>query len=536
MTEQPVTETPDTLPADTPSISGRWWLILLVRGLFTIGVGTGVFISVVTGNPGLSVATLLLLFGLLTLVDGGLLLLIAIDISERSIDSWWLTTSGLFGTGAGLILLWLVYSGTGSLSSLTILLTAWALSAGITSGIAGYVLRHQIGQALVVSGAVTIAFGLVTGGFGLERVAVDTLAISGASFLLTAGFVYLALSLQIHTVESSDAEKITGLASHLAVAIETFRVDLSTYEDQLGESQAAPRVGKAIRAIEEAEQMLDKAKQRLERGDLIACLEYFYAAVDRQPMIFNAIDHEEGNLRTGQLRMNTAKQIRIGRGYLGSGWAEQQQTTFFEESSQPSRLRKDITPEMVRDLYSTVHAAVIGELETVLMLKRLLAISIVALVAALSLFGVVLLAGVSVFNTTDSSPILSNTAFFAPVFLLGTLGAAVNTFRTWSDRVLKLGYIEGAPQLQIANRLVIARVFVGGTAAVFVYIILMSGILSVQLLTPGLVLAAAFAAGFSDQLFVSAIDQLVDRLLEPRESESDPSADDDTGATEAREK
>ncbi len=130
-------------------------------------------------------------------------------------------------------------------------------------------------SGLAVSGAVTTAFGLITGGFWLERVAVDTLAISGATYLLTVGAVYLTLSLQTHTVQPPDSGKITGLASHLDVAIETYGVDLSTYRNQLGGSRTAPHVEKATRAIEEANQMLGKASQRLEQGDLIACLEYF---------------------------------------------------------------------------------------------------------------------------------------------------------------------------------------------------------------------------------------------------------------------
>ena len=112
---------------------------MLVRGLYTVGLGAGLFINVLTDTL-LSVETLLLLFGLLTLVDGGLLLLTAVDITERRIDSWWLTTSDLFGLGRGLILLGLAYRGTGGIGILTILLAVWTLSAGTCSYVAGYVL------------------------------------------------------------------------------------------------------------------------------------------------------------------------------------------------------------------------------------------------------------------------------------------------------------------------------------------------------------------------------------------------------------
>jgi len=90
----------------TASLPGRpmlhalakcWWLLLL-RGIAAVLFGLLAFIW-----PGLTLVTLVLLYGAFALVDGVISLVAAFTGSAKPIPTWWLVVVGLLGIAAGIV-------------------------------------------------------------------------------------------------------------------------------------------------------------------------------------------------------------------------------------------------------------------------------------------------------------------------------------------------------------------------------------------------------------------------------------------------
>src|SRR6188472_944642 len=69
-----------------------WWLLLL-RGIVAILFGILAFVW-----PGLTLVTLVLLYGAFALVDGVISLVAAFTGSAKPVPTWWLVVVGLLGT------------------------------------------------------------------------------------------------------------------------------------------------------------------------------------------------------------------------------------------------------------------------------------------------------------------------------------------------------------------------------------------------------------------------------------------------------
>ena len=74
-----------------------WWLLLL-RGIAAIVFGVLAFVW-----PGLTLVTLVLLYGAFALVDGVLSLIAAFTGSVKPAPTWWLVVVGLLGIAAGIV-------------------------------------------------------------------------------------------------------------------------------------------------------------------------------------------------------------------------------------------------------------------------------------------------------------------------------------------------------------------------------------------------------------------------------------------------
>ena len=90
----------------------------------------------------------------------------------------------------------------------------------------------------------------------------------------------------------------------------------------------------------------------------------------------------------------------------------------------------------------------------------------------------------------------------ASAMLFGIMGASVSSI---------FSLAKGSTAARIPDQLVsfwitLARLAVGGMAALVVYAFLLSGLLQIGRPTPGLMLAIAFAAGFSERLVISAVE------------------------------
>ena len=134
-------------------LSKHWWLLLL-RGIAAIVFGVLAFIW-----PGLTLLTLVILYGVFAIFDGVLALAAAFGRTGPDVPKWWLVLTAILGIGAGLITLF--WPGITALV-LIIFIGAWAIVRGIMEIIAAIQLRREIqGEwLLILAGALSVLFGL----------------------------------------------------------------------------------------------------------------------------------------------------------------------------------------------------------------------------------------------------------------------------------------------------------------------------------------------------------------------------------------
>ena len=143
-------------PADAPIVGvlARYWWLILLRGIAAIIFGVLAFIW-----PGITLVTLVLLFGAFTLVDGVLALGHAImggNVGPR----WWLALIGVLGILVGLMtFMW------PGLTALVLLffIASWAIVLGVFQIIGAIRLRKEIDNEWTIglSGALSVLFGVV---------------------------------------------------------------------------------------------------------------------------------------------------------------------------------------------------------------------------------------------------------------------------------------------------------------------------------------------------------------------------------------
>lgn len=148
-----------TAPAPVPrpmlhALAKSWWLVLL-RGIAAIVFGVLAF-----GWPGLTLITLVLLYGAFALVDGVLALIAAFTGHPKAVPTWWLVIIGLLGIAAGVIIF--LWPGMTALL-LIFFVGAWAVTHGIFEIIGAIRLRKEIDNewTLILAGAVSVLFGLI---------------------------------------------------------------------------------------------------------------------------------------------------------------------------------------------------------------------------------------------------------------------------------------------------------------------------------------------------------------------------------------
>jgi uncharacterized membrane protein HdeD (DUF308 family) len=131
-----------------------WWLVLL-RGIAGIVFGVLAFIW-----PGLTLITLVLLYGAYALIDGVIALMAAFTGATKPVPTWWLIVVGLFGIAAGLVTF--LWPGITALV-LIIFIGAWAIAHGVFEIIGAIKLRKEIDNEwlLILAGAVSVVFGII---------------------------------------------------------------------------------------------------------------------------------------------------------------------------------------------------------------------------------------------------------------------------------------------------------------------------------------------------------------------------------------
>ena len=169
------------------SLARNWWLILL-RGVLAIIFGVLTFIW-----PGLTLLTLVMLYGAFAFVDGAFALAAAVTKGAPA-PRWWLAVVGIVGIGAGIAtLLWPGITGV----VLLYFIAVWAIVAGIFQIIGAIKLRAETSDEwmLITAGVLSVVFGVLillfpeAGALGLS--------FGIATFAIAYGVLLIAFSLRL---------------------------------------------------------------------------------------------------------------------------------------------------------------------------------------------------------------------------------------------------------------------------------------------------------------------------------------------------
>ena len=169
-------------------LAEKWW-VLLLRGIVAIA-----FAVLVWTQPGITLASLVLLFGIFALADGILAVFTALS-SRRDQDHWWvLLLWGLVGIAAGI----LTFLAPGITAvALLFYIAVWAIVVGVLQIIAAVRLRKEIeGEWLLsLAGAVSILFGVVM----IANPAAGALAVLWmiSAYALVLGILYIILAFRV---------------------------------------------------------------------------------------------------------------------------------------------------------------------------------------------------------------------------------------------------------------------------------------------------------------------------------------------------
>jgi len=134
------------------TLSRAWWLLLL-RGLAAVAFGV-----ITWAKPGISLASLVLVFGAYCLADGILGVWTALS-GARDHEYWWLLLlEGLLGIGVGA----LTFLAPG-ITALALLfyIAIWAIATGVLEIAAAIRLRREVGNEwlLLLAGIASVLFG-----------------------------------------------------------------------------------------------------------------------------------------------------------------------------------------------------------------------------------------------------------------------------------------------------------------------------------------------------------------------------------------
>ena len=171
------------------TLAENWWLVLL-RGIAALILGVLAFVW-----PGITLVSLILLWGIYALADG--LFAMWAAVAGRGggvVPRWWLAIVGIAGVLAGILTF--VWPGL-TAQILLLLIAGWAIVIGAMQIWGAIQLRKEIeGEwLLILSGLLGIAFGLVL----LARPGIGALAVVWmiGAYAIIAGVDYVALAFKL---------------------------------------------------------------------------------------------------------------------------------------------------------------------------------------------------------------------------------------------------------------------------------------------------------------------------------------------------
>jgi uncharacterized membrane protein HdeD (DUF308 family) len=177
------------------SLSQNWWLVVL-RGVLAILFGVSAFIW-----PGITLLTLIVLFGVYAIADGLIAIWTGFSRTKESSRWWTFLLEGLLSIGAGVVaLIW------PDLATLVLIymIASWAVFTGILEIAAAIRLRHEITNEwfLALGGILSIGLGIL---LFLQPVA-GSLAIIWmiAGYALVFGILLVILGIRLRNWKEPD--------------------------------------------------------------------------------------------------------------------------------------------------------------------------------------------------------------------------------------------------------------------------------------------------------------------------------------------
>ena len=170
------------------ALSRAWWTLLL-RGLAAI-----VFGVLILRQPGISLASLVLFFGVYSIVTGVLGFFSGLFGKPDAENRWLMVGGALVSVGIGLLTLY-----APGLTALALLfyVSVWAISTGVLEVAAAFRLRKEIeGEwLLALAGIASIGFGI----FLLSRPGAGILAVLSilAMFAIVIGLLQVMLAFRV---------------------------------------------------------------------------------------------------------------------------------------------------------------------------------------------------------------------------------------------------------------------------------------------------------------------------------------------------
>jgi uncharacterized membrane protein HdeD (DUF308 family) len=124
------------LALNLAAILARHWWVLLLRGVVAILFGVLSFAS-----PGISLASLVLLFGAFCLADGLMAAWTALSNRKQKENGWLLLIGGLLGIGVGLLT---IFQPALTGMALLFYIAVWAIATGVVQVLTAIRLRQEI--------------------------------------------------------------------------------------------------------------------------------------------------------------------------------------------------------------------------------------------------------------------------------------------------------------------------------------------------------------------------------------------------------
>ena len=136
-------------------ILARYWWAFIARGVLAVVLGVLVF-----AWPAITIAALIIVFGVYIFVDGIFLIIKAIGGWKSRDDRWLLLLEGLLGIGVGVITF---FAPGVTAISLLFFIAAWSLTTGILEIVGAIRLRKEIQGEVwwILSGIASVLFAVL---------------------------------------------------------------------------------------------------------------------------------------------------------------------------------------------------------------------------------------------------------------------------------------------------------------------------------------------------------------------------------------